>query len=181
VYLSIPREIAMLPTDGARFPSVAQLGVTRPPGPDPDAVREVAELLVRAKNPYVVVSRSGRNPATVPALVELCELLGLPVAEGAWRPHQCFALDHPLYQSVAGLTDAGVFLVLENDVPWLPGGSAPPPDAKIIVVDIDPVRAKIPTFEFNADMRIMSDSLLFIRALQAACEGLISNSDRNRF
>jgi acetolactate synthase I/II/III large subunit len=181
VYLSIPREIAMLPMDGASFPSVAQLGLTRPPGPDPDAVRETAELLVKAKNPYVVVSRSGRNPATVPALVELCELMGLPVAEGGWRPHQCFPLDHPLYQSVTGLKDADVVLVLENDVPWLPGPSAPPPDAKVVVVDIDPVRAKIPTFEFSADLRIMSDSLLFIRALQTACEGLISNSDRSRY
>ena len=34
--------------------------------------------MVRARNPVVVVSRSGRKPASVTALVELCELLGLP-------------------------------------------------------------------------------------------------------
>ena len=181
VYLSIPREIAMLPMDGARFPSTAQLGIPRPAGPDPDAVREAAEMLVKARNPFVIVSRSGRNPASVPALVELCELLGLPVAESAWRVNQCFPLDHPLYQSVTSFKDADLVLVLDCDVPWNPGPSAPPPDAKVIVVDIDPIRTKIPTFEFTADLRITSDSLLFIRALQSECERLISNADRNRF
>jgi acetolactate synthase-1/2/3 large subunit len=181
VYLSLPREIAMLPVDGARFPTVAQLGIPRPAAPDPDAVREAAEMLVKARNPMLVVSRSGRNPATVPALVELCELLGLPVAEAGWRPFQCFPLDHPLYQGVTSLKDADVVLVLEADVPWVPGPMAPGPEARAVVVGIDPVNTKIPTFEFTADLRITSDSLLFIRALHEAVEGLISNSDRSRY
>ncbi|MBX5492448.1 MAG: thiamine pyrophosphate-requiring protein [Chloroflexi bacterium] len=180
VYLSIPREIAMLAMQGARFPTTQQLGIPRPPAPDPDAVRTAAELLVRAQNPMVVVSRSGRNFATLEPLRQLCELLGLPVAEGAWRPFQCFPLDHPLYQSVTSLRDADVVLVLENDVPWLPGPNAPGPDAQVIVVDVDPVRPRIPTLEFTATLRITSDTLQFLRALQPVVEGMLSASDRSR-
>ena len=52
----------------------------------PDLETEVAQArLVKADNPIVVVSRSGRNPATVPALVRFCELMGLPVAQSAKR------------------------------------------------------------------------------------------------
>ena len=39
------------------------------------------ERLLRAENPAVIVSGSGRNPATVPLLVELAELLGLAISK----------------------------------------------------------------------------------------------------
>lgn len=78
VYLSIPPEVSMQQARMPSFPSAAQLGLARPPAPDPEGVREIAERLLRARNPRVVVSGSGRNPATVAALVALCELLAIP-------------------------------------------------------------------------------------------------------
>jgi acetolactate synthase I/II/III large subunit len=181
VYLSLPREVAMEALQGTRFPTVDQLGISRPAGPDPDAIRQAAEMLVRAQNPAVVVSRSGRNPSAVTALVELCDLLALPVVEGAWRTYQSFSLAHPLYQHQRSLKEFDVVLVLETDVPWLPGPNAPAPDAQIIHIDVDPVHPEIATYEFTAALRIASDSTLAIRALQAAAESLISNGDRQRF
>jgi acetolactate synthase-1/2/3 large subunit len=181
VYLSLPREMAMRPQEGARFPTVQQLGLPRPSAPDPDAVREAAELLVKARNPAVVVARSGRNPATVEALVAFCELLGLPVIEAAWRTYQCFPFDHPLYQGEASLKDCDVVLAIEAIIPWLPGPNAPPPDAHVIAVDVDPIYPEVATYEFTADLRIPADSLLTIRALHEAAEKLLSNSDRQRF
>jgi acetolactate synthase-1/2/3 large subunit len=99
VYLSIPREVSLAQTESARFPTMDQLGVAKPAAPDPEGIRELANRLVKAENPFVVVARSGRNPATVPALVALAELLGLPVAQFAKRAYHCFPLTHPLYQS----------------------------------------------------------------------------------
>src|SRR5207302_9031487 len=58
--------------------------------------------------------------------------------------------------------------------------NAPSEDARIIVVDVDPAHPQIPTYEFTADVRITSDARLATRALQAAAEGLLSNSDRQR-
>ena len=83
VYLSIPREVSLAKTKSARFPTLDQLGVARSGAPEPQGIRELAARLVKAENPVVVVSRSGRNPATVAALVRFCELLGMPVAQSA--------------------------------------------------------------------------------------------------
>ena len=181
VYLSVPRELAYLPLDRARFPTAGQLGFNRRPAPDANAIREIAERLVKARNPFVVVSRSGRDPATVPALVQLCELLALPVAESALRCYQCYPMNHPLYQGTTSLKDADVVLVLEADVPWVPGTNSPPDHAYVAVVDLDPVKAYIPTYEFTADMRLVSGSLHAIQGLQQAAEDVMSTGDRTRF
>jgi acetolactate synthase-1/2/3 large subunit len=182
VYLTLPREIAFLPSDGERFPTAQQLGITRAPAPDPDSVRELAERLVKARNPAIVIQRSGRNPATVPALVRLAEFLGAPVGEAAARSYQCFPMDHPLYQSIhLDLTKADVVLVIETDVPWIPGPQQPGRDAYLAVVDIDPIKAHIGTYEFTADMRLMADTEITLRVLLGAIEKLAGTSDRTRF
>jgi acetolactate synthase-1/2/3 large subunit len=181
VYLSLPREIAFLPTEGARFPTAQQLGIARAPAPDPDGVRELAQRLVKARNPAIVVQRSGRNRATVPALVRLAEFLGAPVGEAAARSYQCFPMDHPLYQSITlDLAKADVVLVIEADVPWIPGPQQPSRDAYVAVVDIDPIKAHIGTYEFGADLRLIADTEIMLGLLLAAVQKLASADDRAR-
>jgi acetolactate synthase I/II/III large subunit len=182
VYLVLPREIAFLPTTGERFPTAQQLGITRSPAPDPDAIRELAERLLRARNPAIVVQRSGRNPKTVPALVALAEFLGAPVGEAAARSYQCFPMNHPLYQGISlDLTKADVVFVIEADVPWIPGPLAPPPDAFIPVLDIDPIKAHIGTYEFTSDLRMMADTEITLALVLDAVQKLAGASDRGRF
>jgi len=182
VYLVLPREIAFLPSSGERFPTAQQLGITRAPAPDPDAVGDLARRLVNARNPAIVVQRSGRNPATVPALVRLAEFLGAPVGEAAARSYQCFPMNHSLYQSIhLDLTKADVVLVIEADVPWIPGPQQPGSDAFVAVVDIDPIKAHIGTYEFTADMRLMADTEITLRELLRGVERLAGASDRTRF
>lgn len=182
VYLVLPREIAFLPSEGERFPTAQQLGIVRPPAPDPDAIRDLADRLVKARNPAIVVQRSGRNTATVPALVELAEFLGAPVGEAAARSYQCFPMDHPLYQSIhLDLAKADVVVVIECDVPWIPGPQQPGRDAFVAVVDIDPLKAHIGTYEFGADLRMMADTEIALVELRRAVEKLAGASDRTRF
>ena len=180
VYLSVPREISLMPARETAFPTAAQLGVPRPAAPDPDGVREIARRLVAAERPYVVVSSSGRDPRTVAALVELCDLLALPVAVSAFRAYQCFPFDHPLWLGQARLNDADAVLVLEANVPWVPGPAAPPDDAYIAVIDPDPVRAGTPTFEFTADVRLNAGSFGAIRALTDAVRSGLAPGDAAR-
>ena len=181
VYMSLPREILLLPLPGeAKFPTVDQLGVPRSPAIDVDSAREIAEKLVKAKNPFVIVSASGKNPATVPELVRLCELLGLPVADAASRAYGSFPLNHPLFQGYQDLKDADVVLVLESAVPWMPGQNAPGPNAWIAVVDHDAAKLRFPTYEFTADVRLNASPLLAIRAITEAAEKLLTASDRSR-
>jgi acetolactate synthase-1/2/3 large subunit len=181
VYLSLPQEISLRQVDGAKFPTLDQLGVARPPAPDPEGIREIAGRLIKARNPFVVVSGSGRNPATIRPLVRLCEMLGVPVVNSISRAFLSFPFAHPLFQGSVGLDKADMVLVIDADIPWMPGPMAPGPDCYVAVIDMDPVKQKFPTFEFPANLRLTADPLLSINALTAALEGLTSSEHKSRF
>jgi acetolactate synthase-1/2/3 large subunit len=181
VYLSMPQEISLRKIEVAKFPSLAQLGIARAPGPDQEGVLEIARRLVEAENPFVVVAGSGRNPASVPALVALCEMLGLPVVNSISRAFLSFPFNHPLFQGSSDLSSADMVLVIDADVPWMPGPTAPGPDAYVAVVDIDPVKQKFPTYEFTANLRMISDPLLAILAITEAARQLLSMGGASYF
>jgi acetolactate synthase-1/2/3 large subunit len=147
VYLVGPREVMEepvepYPADPAQYPPTGPAALTD------EATRDIATALAGARNPLIVTSYLGRNPAAVPALVELAELLAIPVLESAAFCVN-FPGDHPLhagYQFTTSaqnevLAAADVILVLDSDVPWIHATSRPAPDAAIYVVDIDPVKA----------------------------------------
>ena len=179
VYLSIPKELTFLPVQNRNFPSAQEMGIPRPIAPDLGLAAEIAERLARAKNPVVVVSGSGRNLESVSALVALAEMLGLAVVFSSPK-FLCFPFRHPLRQAPAALKDADAVLVLETEVPWAPGHSGPPDDAYVAVIGQDPIKLRIPTYEFTADVRITADSLLSIRAIVEAAEGILSAEDKSR-
>ena len=177
VYLSLPREVALAALPDASFPSAAQLGIALPPAPDPSAMAGLASRLVAAKNPAIVVSGSGRDPASVALLVELCERLAMPVVDSASRSYHCFPMDHPLYQGDRALNEMDVVVALDAEVPWMPGPRAPSPDAYVAVIDVDPVKLKIPTYEFEASVRITATRRL---RLQAFCFLEVNGSARHQ-
>jgi len=180
-YLSIPKELTYLPVRDANFPSAAELGIPRIGPPNPDDAREVAERLIAAKHPVCVISGSGRHPDTVPALVELAELLGLAVTESALRAFLCFPLNHPLYQAQTTVAEADAVFVLDVEVPWADGRNVPPPDdAYIAQAGYDPANLRVPTYEFTADLRILADPLLTIQAITEAAKGLLGKDDKAR-
>jgi acetolactate synthase-1/2/3 large subunit len=180
VYLSLPREVALAPLAEAAFPAAGRLGIARPAAPDSQAVELIADRLVAAEEPAVVVACSGRNSKTVNTLVELCELLGVPVVDAASRAYHCFPMDHPLYQAAMSLAEADWVLALEAEVPWVPGPAAPPPDAFVVAVGLDPVALKIPTYDFEANLRLTADSLLFLEALIQAARRRLTGIHRAR-
>jgi thiamine pyrophosphate-dependent acetolactate synthase large subunit-like protein len=61
---------------------------------DAAALRKAAQLLVDAKTPLIIADSLGRNPKTVPALIELAELLAIPVVDKGARFN--FPTTHPL-------------------------------------------------------------------------------------
>jgi acetolactate synthase-1/2/3 large subunit len=168
VYLSLPREVALAPLGSTEFPSAFDLGIALPAAPDPDAIDELARRLAGASNPAVVVSGSGRDPASVPLLVELAELLGMAVVDASSRAYHCFPMDHPLYQATIALEHMDVVLALDAEVPWVPGPRAPSGKAYVAVIDEDPVKLKIPTYEFPANVRITANAATALRVLLAA-------------
>src|ERR1700677_1267187 len=144
VYFTPPRELTLVPLRDTSFPTAQQLGIPETPAPAIEAARAIARKLIGAENPFIVTSTSGRNPATVPALVKLCELLAIPVANSGFKAYHCFPKRHPLYLGDYPLKEADVVVALDANVPWTPGPKAPPAGAYVAVIDIDPGRQRVP-------------------------------------
>jgi acetolactate synthase I/II/III large subunit len=171
VAMTIPSELAFLPAAGP-FPSAGELGIPASAYPSPQAISEIARRLVAAERPWLVVSDSGRDQRTVEPLVRLCALLGMPVSSGFLGGHLSFPKGHPLYQRLPRLPEADVVLVIESTIPWIPGENAPAPDAFIAVCSTDAIQARIPTYEFEAHIRVSADPYACIIALLDAVQGL---------
>ena len=96
---------------------VALLNVSKlmPPTPiqaDAAALEKTADLLARAKNPVILAAYLGRNKASVGKLVELSELLSVPVIDLKYRFN--FPNTHPLDLTGSDcLRSADVLLALD--------------------------------------------------------------------
>jgi acetolactate synthase I/II/III large subunit len=67
------------------IPDVSRYAAPAPMQANPEALRKAAELLVNSKAPLIIADTLGRNPKTVPLLVELAELLAAPVVDKGAR------------------------------------------------------------------------------------------------
>ncbi len=68
-----------------------------PPSPiqaDPQALQQAARLLYQAESPLIIADYFGRHPEAVPSLIELAELLAIPVVDKGNRFN--FPNTHPL-------------------------------------------------------------------------------------
>lgn len=190
-FLSVPREVMMAPADGAAFPTVAQLGVARPAGPDPDAIDELAALLLAAERPLIIAGRSGKDPGAVPELVRVAELIGAGVTDnGFFGDRLNFPTRHPLWETGPSACEADAILVVDNKVPWVPAPlgvagrdegedplteipagdprRAPREDCRIAWLAEDPVVSEIPLLELAGQLRIAADPRLGLCALADA-------------
>ncbi|OAP55859.1 thiamine pyrophosphate enzyme [Fonsecaea erecta] len=129
----------------------------------PDAVALVAEELVKAQEPLLVVGYTGRNPASVTAAVALADKIpGLRVLDTGGSD-MCFPTDHPAalglrYGADPAITTADFILVVDCDVPWIPTQCRPKPDARIIHIDVDVLKRQMPVFYIPAFARFSADS-----------------------
>ena len=164
VYLVGPREVMEEPlepyaVDPAQFRPVEPAALTA------GVTREIATALARARRPLIITSYLGRNPDAVPVLVELAELLAIPVLESAAFCVN-FPGDHPLhcgYQFTTTeqnplLAQADVILVVDSHVPWIPATSRPAPGAAIYAIDVDPLKPTMPMWQISARRFAAADS-----------------------
>jgi len=186
VYLSIPRESAMLPLPGAvRFPTVAQMGIGRPVAPDPDDARKVARWLVAAENPVLFTARIGQDPSAIPEFVRLAELLAIPVIESSsLSTRMNFPATHPLYGVGPSAADADVVLVVDDLTPFTPGvngpGSGAGEVAKVVWIGPDPVNSRYKTMEYEADLWLSVTPASAARAIYSEAVQLLTATDRSR-
>ncbi|MCW2864203.1 MAG: gcl [Actinoallomurus sp.] len=102
VYVALDAGLQEDPLDEpVTLPDFSRLGTPSSIGPDPAALRRLAELLCAARRPVIIPGFAGRDPAAFGLLTELAELIGAGVDDMGIRLN--FPNRHP--QCVTG-TDA---------------------------------------------------------------------------
>ncbi|MBI2089399.1 MAG: thiamine pyrophosphate-binding protein [Deltaproteobacteria bacterium] len=100
--------------ESIEIPDVSRFAPPASMQANPEALRRAAELLVGARSPLIVADLLGRHPKSVAALIELAELLAVPVIDKGNRFN--FPTTHPLDVTGAAqelLQRADVILALD--------------------------------------------------------------------
>jgi acetolactate synthase I/II/III large subunit len=159
VYLSLPADLLTEKMDNLLIPEVARYNTVVTPQADAASLARTASILNDAKNPLIITGYAGRNHKTVTLLIELAEILGARVI--TTQRHLNFPTTHPLYSGFSPepfLKDADATLIIDMDIPYVPAIAKPPPGSRIIHIDIDPVKPRIPFWHFPVDEFIQADS-----------------------
>jgi len=145
----------------------------------PSEVEKVADLLISAKNPIVVAEQSGRDPAAFTALVELADLLGLPVTWSRGSNFANFPTNHPLYLGVANykyLNDADLVLLVGGRVPWYPP-RVRPTKGKIVAINENQFKNHMIYQQLHADLYLEGDIAASLQMLAAAARAAKPNAE----
>jgi len=173
VYLVGPREVMERPVepytvDQADYRPVEPAALTA------EVTAEIAQALAAARNPLIITGYLGRDPEAVPKLVELADLLAIPVIESAaFRMN--FPADHPMHRGWQFTTAeqnpllaaADVVLVLDCDIPYIAANSRPSPDAAIYVVDLDPLKSGMSLWHVPARRSAAANSKVAVEQIAA--------------
>jgi acetolactate synthase I/II/III large subunit len=156
-----PEELRQVPRAPKVQPSVAD-------------VERLAALLAKAKCPVISVENAGPSREAVDALVELAELLAVPVVEGAGAFFANFPKSHDLYlgsniKPLLGEMDFA--LLVESRAPWYPPSDVPK-NAVIAAVGESPLKSHMVYQVMEAAHYLEGDVALTLRALTAALRKL---------
>jgi acetolactate synthase-1/2/3 large subunit len=166
VYLSLPQDTLTQKMTGVTLPSIARHSPAVSPQANLAVLEEVASILLKARHPLIITGYSGRHPDSVRSLVSLADTLGARVVDSPNRLN--FPTEHPLYAGFEAnpyLAEADVILSIDTDVPYVPSQATPRPEAKIIHLDIDPLKTDMPLWGFPVDYLIHADSEIAIPQL----------------
>ena len=162
-----------------RRPPIPKLVMPAPPAADLGSVREIAKMLVAAENPRIQAGRAVRTPAGLQMMVELAELLQMPVSVGGDRIN--FPSRHPLAGNGAG--NADLILMLEAVGGGAAAGNQGPPPRRISISTAE----MLPTSNFNvlgnpaqADVVVAADPEASLPALIEEVKKLVP-ADRRSF
>jgi acetolactate synthase-1/2/3 large subunit len=183
VYLTGPREVmeeplTPRPEDAAAYRPVEPAALTG------EVADEIARALATARKPLIITGHLGRDPEAVPALVDLADLLAIPVIESAaFRMN--FPADHPMHMgwqfTTASqnplLAHADVVLVLDSDIPYIETNSKPSDDATIYVIDIDPIKTGMSLWHVPAKRSALANSKVAVEQIAASVRANGYDSD----
>ena len=175
------------------LPDVGRFVGAKPPVADEDTITNLAENLIGARNPVIIAERVGRNPSAFEKLVDLSELLSIPVLDKG----DCLNFPNTNALNVTGadveiLSDADLIFAidvidLENALTY---NASSQESTSHLLVDKDSTKiislgiSNYLVGSWSADYRrlfpvdlpILADSAATIALLISKCKGLL-NSD----
>ena len=167
VYMTLPREWLAEALESTQLLSPDSLSPASKTQADQASLEKAAEWLIGAESPLIVTKYLGRNPEAVRYLVELAELLAIPVVQQL--SYVNFPTDHPLNlgtQTIKYVRNSDVLFFVDTDVPWEPPHrNVLREGVKIIHLERDPLFTGIPGWGFPADLPITGCSDVSLPAL----------------
>ncbi|MFC2032199.1 thiamine pyrophosphate-dependent enzyme [Chloroflexota bacterium] len=180
VFLTVPGELLSKPlpeVSKTRLSSTAVLSE-----PHPRDLEKVAKLLVESKQPIIITEHAGERSETVGKLVELAELLSIPVFESISPAYANFPKDHPLhmgYDASEALHEADTVFVVGGTTPWYPPSTSPPNEARVIYLDEDHLKEQLPYWGYRIDLSLSGDIGQWLTSLVATIRTYIPEPDRS--
>ena len=176
VFLSIPQDLLREERDFNFFPHDSY----HPPSrlmPDPAEIEKAANLLIESQNPAVFVGRGIIISKAIPELIELAELLSLPVVP-TFAQCDIFPTDHPLYRwDKEMINQADTLLVIGTRLSEFStdAWTLIKEGTKIIQIDIDSFQlAKV----YPLEVGIVADAKTTLRELIAGVKKLLTGPEK---
>ncbi len=177
VFVSVPMEFLF---DRMSNNPPSELGPAPAPTADPGGIEELADMLSGAKNPIIISEEAGRSALIVDRMVELAELLGAPVVESRSTGFLNFPRNHPLhggFEPQEYLHEADVIFLLGVLAPWHPSSKGPRAEAKVAVLDENPLRAELPYWGFKVDLCLTGEIESSLKKLLEFLKKRVSKGD----
>ena len=125
--------------------------------PDSKLVSQVSKLLRDSEKPLIITESSGYSSKTFRLLIELAETFAIPVVEAQTPDYANFPRNHPLHQGFDAepfLKDSDLILLVDVESPWHPTSKWPSGDAKVVLLDDEPVKSRMPYFDYKVDLTV---------------------------
>ncbi|KAF8073386.1 thiamine pyrophosphate enzyme, N-terminal TPP binding domain-containing protein [Lyophyllum atratum] len=159
----IPESLSEATADLEKWPSI------EPSGLSSTASTRIGSALLSARSPLIITSFLGRNPHAVSALLALSTLLAIPIVAACPNAVN-IPFSHPYFAGVSflapgthseHLASADTILVIDCDLPWIPGNDRPSAGARVFVVDSgDPLKHSVGFWHVAAELVCRADAEL---------------------
>jgi len=178
VFLSIPQDL-MREKGGVNLYPPENYHPSSRLIPDPAEIEKAATLLIESQNPVIYAGRGVILAKATPELIELAELLSLPVASTPTQS-DIFPTDHPLYNwDREMVAQADVILVVGTRLSEFStdAWTLITEGTKIIQIDIDSFQlAKV----YPVEVGILADAKIALRELISALKRLMGKGKEER-
>ena len=125
---------------------------------------------MKARSPFILVESAGSDQKTFDALVELAELLAIPVIDAPGACLSNFPKSHDLYLGLDTnpyLAEMDFALLVDNEAPWYPPSNAPK-NAMIVSIGSNPLKDTLVYQVTGASQYLEGDTALILSLLAEA-------------